>query len=111
MTDIVGKIRVGIVVAITKDASHFVRNMKKMKIGSTLIQIHRVDPEKFVPENNSQIIVLYINEYVKNGDRCYFKTAVYKNDEFRWEGMLEPITDTILAWAYVPNIIYKKKKK
>ena len=109
MTDIVGKIRAGIVVAITKGVNRFVKNMKKMKIDSTLI--HWVDPEKFVPENNSQIIVLYINEYVKNGDRCYFKTAVYKNDEFRWEGMLEPITDTILAWAYVPNIIYKRGRK
>lgn len=77
-----------------------------MKIDSTLI--HWVDPKKFIPENNSQIIVLYVNEYVKEGDRCYFKTATYKSNEFRWEGMLEQITDTILAWAYVPNIIYKR---
>lgn len=92
-----------------KAANHFVESTKKMKIDSTLI--HWVDPERFVPENNSQIIVLYVNEYIKSGDRCYFKTAVYKNDEFRWEGMLEPITDTILAWAYVPNIIYKRGRK
>ena len=32
MTDIVWKIRVGIVVVITKDVNHFARNMKKMKI-------------------------------------------------------------------------------
>ncbi len=35
----------------------------------------------------------------------------YELNEFRWEGMLEPITDTILAWAYVPNIIYKRGRK
>lgn len=109
MTDIVGKIPICIIFVIMKDANRFVKSMKKMKIDSTLI--HWVDPERFVPENNSQIIVLYVNEYIKSGDRCYFKTAVYKNDEFRWEGMLEPITDTILAWAYVPNIIYKRGRK
>ena len=109
MTDIVGKILISIVFVITKDVNHFAKSMKKMKIDNTLI--HWVDPERFIPENNSQIIVLYVNEYIKSGDRCYFKTAVYKNDEFRWEGMLEPITDTILAWAYVPNIIYKRERK
>ena len=32
MTDIVGKIRVGIVVVIMNDANHYVKSMKKMKI-------------------------------------------------------------------------------
>lgn len=32
MTDIVGKILIGIVFAITKDANRFAENMKKMKI-------------------------------------------------------------------------------
>ena len=37
MTDTVGKIQVGIVVAIMKDVNHFVKNMKKMKIDSTVL--------------------------------------------------------------------------